>query len=67
MEFSRSGPFFYLSKLEGSNEARLWADMFDWSEKELGLAHGTIKACVLIENIIASFDMENILYEVQHE
>ena len=60
----RCGPFFYLSKLESSNEAKLWAQIFDWSENELGLSHGTIKACVLIENILASFDMENILYEV---
>ena len=64
MFLPRSGPFFYLSKLESSNEAKLWADIFDWTEKELGLRHGTIKACVLIENILASFDMENILYQV---
>ena len=64
MFLHRSGPFFYLSKLESSNEAKLWADIFDWTEKELGLRHGTIKACVLIENILASFDMENILYQV---
>ena len=39
-----AGPFFYLSKLEGSSEARLWREVFLWSEAELGLPQGTIKA-----------------------
>merc|ERR1711971_1358626 len=45
-----SGPFFYLSKLEGSTEAALWNRIFIWSQEQLGLPGGTIKACVLIEN-----------------
>ena len=61
----RSGPFFYLSKLESSGEAELWSEIFDWSERELGLDHGTIKSCILIENILASFDMENILFQIK--
>ncbi len=54
-----------MSKLESSGEAELWSEIFDWSEGELGLDHGTIKACILIENILASFDMENILYQIR--
>ena len=53
-----SGPFFYLSKLEGSSEAALWNRIFIWSQEELGLPRGTIKACVLIENVFAAFEME---------
>ena len=53
-----SGPFFYLSKLEGSSEAALWNRIFIWSQEQLGLPRGTIKACVLIENVFAAFEME---------
>ena len=53
-----SGPFFYLSKLEGSSEAALWNRIFIWSQEELGLPRGTIRACVLIENVFAAFEME---------
>ena len=53
-----SGPFFYLSKLEGSNEAALWNRIFIWTQEELGLPRGTIRACVLIENVFAAFEME---------
>jgi len=60
-----SGPFFYLSKLEGSNEAKLWNRIFVWSQARLGLPIRTIKACVLIENVFASFEMEEILWELR--
>ena len=53
-----SGPFFYLSKLEGSKEAALWNRIFIWTQEELGLPRGTIRACVLIENVFAAFEME---------
>nr|CAD7603408.1 unnamed protein product [Timema genevievae] len=59
------GPFFYLSKLEGANEARLWDDVFTWSERVLGITHGTIKACVLIENILSSFELDVILFALK--
>ena len=60
-----AGPFFYLSKLEGGAEARLWREIFLWSEAELGLPRGTVKACVLIENVLATFQMEDILWELR--
>ncbi|KAG0710258.1 Malate synthase, glyoxysomal [Chionoecetes opilio] len=63
---AESGPFFYLSKLEGANEAHLWDDIFCWAQDQLNIPRGTIKACVLIENILASFEMEAILYELRH-
>nr|CAD7460463.1 unnamed protein product [Timema tahoe] len=59
------GPFFYLSKLEGANEAQLWDDVFTWSERVLGITHGTIKACVLIENILSSFELDGILFALK--
>nr|CAD7423106.1 unnamed protein product [Timema monikensis] len=59
------GPFFYLSKLEGANEAQLWDDVFTWSERMLGITHGTIKACVLIENILSSFELDGILFALK--
>ncbi|XP_006824044.1 uncharacterized protein LOC100367444 [Saccoglossus kowalevskii] len=62
---NESGPFFYLSKLEGHKEARLWNKVFDWSQQKLELPHGCIKACVLIENILSSFEMHEILYELR--
>ncbi|KAK7075803.1 Malate synthase [Halocaridina rubra] len=62
---TESGPFFYLSKLEGANEARLWNKIFCWTQDKLSIPQGTIKACVLIENILASFEMEKILYELR--
>ncbi|KAK3576855.1 hypothetical protein CHS0354_012910 [Potamilus streckersoni] len=61
-----SGPFFYLSKLEGKLEARLWDRIFTWCEKELSLPYGCTKACVLIENVLAAFEMEEILFELRH-
>lgn len=59
------GPCFYLSKLEDANEATLWNDIFTWSEHTLEIPYGTIKACVLIENILAAFQMEHILFALR--
>jgi len=58
-------PYFYLPKLESHEEAALWADIFAFSEAELGLTKGTIKATVLIETIVAAFEMEEILYALK--
>ena len=60
-----SGPYFYLPKLESHLEARLWNDIFVMAQDELGLPQGTIKATVLIETILAAFEMEEILYELR--
>src|SRR5262249_12898813 len=60
-----SGPYFYLPKLESHLEARLWAQAFDWAERELGLPHGSIRCTVLIETILAAFEMEEILHELR--
>ena len=59
------GPYFYLPKLENHLEARLWDDIFTFSENALGIPHGTILATVLIETIPAAFEMEEILYELR--
>lgn len=60
-----SGPYFYLPKLESHHEARLWNDVFTFSEEELKIQKGTIKATVLIETILAAFQMDEILYELR--
>ncbi|KAL7692438.1 putative malate synthase [Plasmopara halstedii] len=60
------GPYLYLSKLEGYKEAALWRRIFEYTEKKLEFAPGIIKATVLIENIFAAFEMEEILYELRH-
>lgn len=60
-----TGPYFYLPKLENHLGARLWDDVFTFSEHRLGIAHGTIRATVLIETITAAFEMEEILYELR--
>ena len=60
-----AGPYFYLPKLEGHLEARLWNDVFNLAQDELGLPRGTIKVTVLIETILAAFEMEEILYELR--
>jgi len=60
-----SGPYFYLPKLESHLEARLWNDVFNFAQDQLGLPRGTIKATVLIETILASFEMDEILYELR--
>lgn len=56
------GPYFYIAKLESSEEAKLWDDIFAYTEQALGLEHGTIRATVLIETLPAAFEMEEILY-----
>lgn len=61
----KTGPFFYLPKLESHEEAQLWADVFAYSEKRLGIPHGSIKATVLIEVITAVFEMDEILYALK--
>jgi malate synthase len=60
-----AGPYFYLPKMESHLEARLWNDIFVMTQNELGLAQGTIKATVLIETILAAFEMDEILYELR--
>jgi malate synthase len=60
-----TGPYFYLPKLESHEEARLWARAFRLAEDELGLPHGAIKCTVLIETILAAFEMDAILYELR--
>ena len=60
-----AGPYFYLPKVEGRLEARLWNDVFVLTQNELGLRQGTIKATVLIETILAAFEMDEILYELR--
>ncbi|XP_023944882.1 uncharacterized protein LOC112050770 [Bicyclus anynana] len=62
---ANSGPYFYLSKLEGASEALLWNEIFVWSQDMLGLPQGTIKACVLIENVISTFELEEILFALK--
>jgi malate synthase len=61
----RNGRYFYLPKLESHLEARLWNDVFVWSQDRLGVPQGTIKATVLIETILAAFEMDEILYELR--
>jgi malate synthase len=61
----RTGPYFYLPKLESHLEARLWARAFALAEDQLGLPHGSIKSTVLIETIYAAFEMDAILYELR--
>ncbi|MBM0105686.1 malate synthase A [Steroidobacter sp. S1-65] len=60
-----TGPYFYLPKLESHLEARLWADVFRHAEQTLGLAPQTIKVTVLIETILAAFEMDEILFELK--
>jgi malate synthase len=59
------GPFFYLPKLESHVEARLWDEVFLFTERYLGMTRGTIKATVLIETITAAFEMEEIIYQLR--
>ncbi|MBK7858095.1 MAG: malate synthase A [Archangiaceae bacterium] len=61
----KSGPFFYLPKIESHLEARLWNDVFLFAEQELGIDRGTTKATVLIETLPAAFEMHEILYELR--
>jgi malate synthase len=60
-----TGPYFYLPKLENRFEARLWNDVLSYAEDELRLPRGTMKATVLVEVILAAFEMEEILYELK--
>ncbi|MFI5236305.1 MAG: malate synthase A [Ignavibacteriales bacterium] len=60
-----TGPYFYLPKIENHLEARLWNDVFVFTQRELGITVGTIKATVLIETILAAFEMDEILYELK--
>src|SRR5690606_7932554 len=59
------GPYFYLPKLESHLEARLWNDVFVYSQDYLSIPQGTIRATVLIETILAAFEMDEILYELK--
>jgi malate synthase len=60
-----SGPYFYLPKLESHLEARLWNDVFLFAQEVLGIPRGTIRATVLIETILAAFEMDEILHELR--
>ena len=60
-----SGPYFYLPKIESHLEARLWNDIFIRAQEKIGLPQGSIKGTVLIETILATFEMDEILYELR--
>src|SRR5438270_8445436 len=60
-----TGPYFYLPKMESHLEARLWNDVFCFAQDELGIPRGTIRATLLIETILAAFEMDEILYELR--
>jgi malate synthase len=60
-----SGPYFYLPKMESHLEARLWNEIFTLAQKELGIAHGTIRATCLIETVVAAFEMDEFLWELR--
>jgi malate synthase len=62
---SGTGPYFYLPKLESHLEARLWNDIFVFAQTHLGIKQGSIRATVLIETILAAFEMHEILYELR--
>jgi malate synthase len=63
---SGSGPYFYLPKIEQYREAKLWNDVFVFSQNYLSIPQGTIKATVLVETILASFQLHEILFELRH-
>lgn len=60
-----TGPYFYLPKMESHLEARLWNEIFVMAQQELGVPQGTIKGTVLIETVLAAFEMDEILYELR--
>jgi malate synthase len=60
-----TGPYFYLPKMESHLEARLWNDIFVTAQRELGVPQGTIKTTVLIETVLAAFEMDEILFELR--
>jgi malate synthase len=62
---TRNGRYLYLPKLESHTEARLWNDVFCWTQDRLGVPRGTIKATVLVETILAAFEMDEILHELR--
>ena len=62
---SNTGPYFYLPKMESHLEARLWNEIFVVAQRELGVPQGTIKATVLIETVLAAFEMDEILHELR--
>src|ERR1700759_2938014 len=62
---SRTAPYFYLPKMESHLEARLWNDVFIFAQDYLGVPQGSIRATVLIETILATFEMDEILYELR--
>jgi malate synthase len=61
----KSGPYFYLPKMESHLEARLWSEVFAFAESTLGVTPGSVRATVLIETLPAAFEMEEILYELR--
>ena len=65
LRVSGSGPYFYLPKLESHLEARLWNDVFLHAQEKLSVSRGSIRATVLIETILAAFEMDEILYELR--
>jgi malate synthase len=60
-----SGPYFYLPKIESYHEARLWNDVFIFSQNYCGVPYGSVKATVLVETILASFQLHEILWELK--
>ena len=60
-----TGPYFYLPKLESRLEARLWNDIFVMAQDDLGIAQGSVKATVLIETLLAAYEMDEILFELR--
>src|SRR5205814_1945755 len=60
-----SGPYFYMPKMKSHREARIWNDVFQLAQEELGIPYGTIRATVLIETIPVAFEMDEILYELK--
>lgn len=60
-----AGPYFYIPKMESHLEARLWNDVYCMAQDHIGIPRGTIKATVLVETILATFEMEEILYELR--
>jgi malate synthase len=60
-----SGPYFYLPKMQSHLEARLWNNIFVFAQDRLGIPQGTVRATVLIETILAAFEMDEILYELR--
>jgi malate synthase len=64
LERAGTGPYYYLPKLESHREARLWNTAFELAQGMLGLPRGTVRATVLIETVLAAFEMDEILYEL---